>query len=98
MRRPAVAVLVAVLALAGSTARAATRPTTLEVYGGVGSWLDIFAGDVWWQPNAVAASLATHRVTTLYLQTGNYSQSTAVVRPRAVAALIDAAHSYGIDV
>jgi hypothetical protein len=98
MRRPAVAVLVAVLALAGSTARATTRPTTIEVYGGVGSWLDIFAGNVWWQPNAVAASLAEHGVTTLYLQTGNYSQSSAVVRPRAVAALIDAAHAYGIDV
>ena len=67
MKRLAVTVFVAALALvaATSTARTADRPASLAVYGGLGSWLDIFAGQVWWRPNAVVAPLRAHDVGTL---------------------------------
>ena len=100
MRRTSSIVFVVALALviASSSARPADRPATLGVYGGLGSWLDIFAGRVWWEPNTVVAALRAHGVGTLYLQTSNYSQRADVVRPAAVAGLIDAAHAAGIDV
>jgi len=74
------------------------RAATLSVYGGLGSWMDIFAGRVWSQPEAVVATMRAHGVRTLYLQTGNYSQTVDVVRPEAVAALVEAAHRAGIHV
>src|SRR6266567_2628655 len=100
MKRTLVVLCVAVLALVSgsSSARTAGGPATLGVYGGLGSWLDIFAGRVWWQPNAVVAVLRAHGVRTLYLQTSNYSQRADVVRPAAVSGMIDAAHAAGIDV
>jgi len=100
VKRLAVAVLLAAVAAAGaaSTARPEARPAALAVYGGLGSWLDIFAGRDWWQPASVVTTLQAHGVRTLYLQTSNYSQAQDVMRPTAVAHLIDAAHASGIQV
>lgn len=76
----------------------ASRAAALDVYGGVGSWLDIFAGRPWAQPRQVAASLKAHGVRTLYLETSNYSHPAGVVYPAATARLVDAAHAAGIRV
>ena len=37
-------------------------------------------------------------VQTLYLETSNWRQSTDIVRPRTLAAMIEAAHAQGIKV
>jgi hypothetical protein len=96
-------VVVAACALCVSTARGDTpsemrAATTLEIYGGVGSWLDIFAGPPWRRPLSVAADLKARGVTTLYLQTSNYSQRSAIVQPALLGRLLDAAHAAGISV
>ena len=91
--------LLAMAVLAPSTAAGATvRPETSVVYGGVGSWVDIFAKQAWRNPDGAVASLRSHGVRTLYLQTSNYSQASDVVDPPAVGRFIDAAHAAGLKV
>ena len=104
-RVPAVAALFLVLACVAVVSRsqaavpARTPPaTTLEIYGDVGSWLDIFAGSPWHRPLAVAADLRARGVTTLYLQTSNYSQRADIVQSEALGRLLDAAHTAGLNV
>jgi hypothetical protein len=72
--------------------------TTLEIYGGLGSWLDIFAGAPWQRPLSVAADLSAHGVSTLYVETSNYSHDAAIVQPVAMGRLLDAAHAVGLNV
>src|SRR5205085_10772181 len=76
----------------------AAAPDALSLFGGRGSWLDIFAGATWARPAQVIASLRANGVGTLYLQTGNYSQSAEVVRPRILGRWLRAAHAAGIAV
>jgi len=95
--------LVLVCVAVGSSSRAAvparTRlATTLGIYAGVGSWLDIFGGSPWRRPVSVAADLRARGVATLYLQTSNYSQRADIVRPHALGRLLDAAHAAGLKV
>ena len=100
MKRLALAVVVAALAsfAAAPAGRSADRSVTLGVYGGIGSWLDIFAGPVWQEPRSLVSGLKAHGVRTLYLQTSNYSQRTDLVRRAELAALLEAAHAAGIEV
>jgi hypothetical protein len=97
------AALVAFLALgcavpaAGGAAVRADAPAA-AVYGGLGSWLDIFAGTPWSQPAALVARARAEGVRTLYLQTSNYSQAADVVRPAALGRFVDAAHAAGLKV
>src|SRR5580765_2760557 len=65
------AALLVVAPLGASTSRAGTAPT---VYGGLGSWLDIYADDYWPNPAGVVAEAKRAGVKTLYLQTSNYRQ------------------------
>jgi hypothetical protein len=81
-----------------SSARAPGAPSALEVYGGLGSWLDIFAGRLWSNPATVVASAKRHGVGTLYLQTSNYSQASDIVRPAALGRFVEAAHAAGLKV
>jgi hypothetical protein len=80
------------------SARAGGAPSALEVYGGLGSWLDIFAGRPWSHPTAVVASAKTHGVGTFYLQTSNFSQVSDFVRPAAAGRFVEAAHAAGLKV
>jgi hypothetical protein len=97
------AIGLAFLAIGGAFPRSASpRPagpaTALAVYGGLGTWLDIFAADSWPRARAVVAAARTAGVGTLYLQTSNYSQTSDIVRPRALGQFLDAAHAAGLNV
>jgi hypothetical protein len=71
---------------------------SLEPYRGLGAWIDLFEERAWRRPAAAVADMADHGVRTLYLETSNYSQRSAVVDPSAVARFIEAAHDRGMDV
>jgi hypothetical protein len=73
-------------------------PHRPAVYAGLGTWLDIFATAAYAEPERQVAAMARVGVRTLYLQTGNYSQRSDLVRPRALGRFIDAAHTAGIRV
>ena len=49
-------------------------------------------------PDQTAAALKARGVNTIYLETGNSSQSTPIVRPALAAALIQSAHRRGMRV
>jgi hypothetical protein len=69
------------------------------VYGGLGTWLDIYAGKAAWRhPGREVAAMARDGVRTLYLQTGNYRQGVDLMRPRAQGRFIDDAHAAGLRV
>jgi hypothetical protein len=69
-----------------------------SAYAGLGTWLDIYATPSWLHPQREVAAMARDGVRTLYLQTGNYEQSTDLVRPQALGRFIDAAHAAGMRV
>jgi hypothetical protein len=80
------------------SAQAAAPPSPVEVYSGLGSWLDIFAARSWSQPATVVASAKAHGVGSLYLQSSNFSQTTDIVRPAAIGRFVEAAHAAGLNV
>lgn len=99
------AVLVVLLSVpaalqAAPARRTAALPpaTAAAVYGGLGSWLDIFADGAWTSPPALVAHAKAAGVRTLYLQTSNYSQRAAIIRPAALGRFVDAAHAAGLRV
>lgn len=83
---------------ARATAPAEREAAAVEIYGGLGSWLDIFAGSPWTRPRAVVAALRARGVRTFYLETSNYSQRVDVVDRAAQGRFLDAAHAAGIEV
>lgn len=83
---------------ASPTGRLSSRQGANAVFGGVGSWIDIFATQARAHPAGVIASLRQHGVTTLYLETSNYSHPVPVVGRSIAGAFIDDAHAAGIRV
>jgi hypothetical protein len=92
----AAALLSAVLAAAPSRAAVSSRQPS--PYAGLGTWADIFATSTWADPERAVAAMARVGVRTLFLQTGNYSQPTDLVRRRALGRFVDAAHAAGLHV
>jgi hypothetical protein len=92
-------VLLATVGLALSPAGSATpQPDTAAVYGGLGSWVDIFATQAWRDPKAVVEVLRANGVGTLYVETSNYSQSRDILYPTALGRFVEAAHAAGLNV
>jgi hypothetical protein len=89
------AVLLAVVTPA--TSGGATTAYHRGPFGGLGTWVDIYAAE-WNDPEAAVAAMAQHGVSTLYLETGNYSHAAPVFRPADAGRFIDAAHAKGIRV
>ena len=89
------AFLSAVLVAPASRASVSARQPT--AYAGLGTWVDIFA-TTWAEPERAVKAMERVGVRTLYLQTGNYSQPTDLVRPRALGRFLDAAHEAGLRV
>ena len=90
------AVLSAALVAPASGASGSSHRQT--PYAGLGTWVDIFATASWASPERSVTAMARDGVRTLYLQTGNYSQSADLVRPQALGRFVDAAHAAGLRV
>jgi hypothetical protein len=96
--------LTAVVALAGLlTALAGSTPATagtmtLRAYSGLGTWIDIYDGNLMRTPDHTAAALKARGVNTIFLETGNSGSKDAFVRPGAAATLIQSAHRRGMKV
>lgn len=95
--RPWVWTAAAVLALVlGSSAQA--RPASIDAYRGLGTWVDIYDPQLFAVPETAVAAMAARGVRTLYLETGNYKQRTALVQPERLSRFVEAAHASGIEV
>jgi hypothetical protein len=98
VRTFALALLFAVaVACAGGAANAPAQETE-SVFGGLGTWTDIYDGGVYATPEATAARMAARGVETVWAETANYRAGADVVQPAALGRLVDALHARGIRV
>jgi hypothetical protein len=101
-----VRVLVAVLALgvlaisAGGAAPSApaARDADDSVFGGLGTWVDIYDGPVLATAIETAAHVADRDVRTVWIETSNDRAPLDVMRPLQISAFVDALHAQGIRV
>ena len=78
--------------------RAAAASAPLFCYRGLGTWVDMYDAKAWNDPAAAVKDMQAHGAHTLYLETANYHWPTALNRPAAMGALIEAAHARGMKV
>ena len=99
MRAVAVAALCLALACAVSAASATkARSAEASVFGGLGTWIDIYDGRVWATPDATATRIAARGVETVWIETANYRSSSDIVNRAALGRLVDALHANGVRV
>jgi hypothetical protein len=95
-------VVVLALSLLVAAAGAGTAPAAKEadpsVFGGLGTWTDIYDGRVYAQPEATAARIAARGVKTVWAETANYRASADVVQAQRLGRFVDALHANGVRV
>jgi len=93
---------VLVLALAIVSVGAATAPAAeradASVFGGLGTWVDIYDGAVYAAPERTAQRIASRQVRTVWVETANDGAAVDVVDPVRLGRLVDALHARGIRV
>ncbi|TML67120.1 MAG: hypothetical protein E6G11_13380 [Actinobacteria bacterium] len=99
MRAVAVAGFCLLLACAGAAASAsrASRSDT-SVFGGLGTWVDIYDAGVYAAPEQTAARIAARGIVTVWVETGNYHSASDIVNPARLARLMEALHADGVRV
>ena len=85
----------AICSVGAATAPAADRADA-SVFGGLGTWVDIYDGAVYTAPERTAQRMAARRVKTVWVETANYGASVDVVNPVRLGRLVDALHARGI--
>lgn len=82
---------------AGQDVQEAAGPD-LDVYRGLGAWLDIYNERLYRRPETLLDDLAARHVRTLFLQTTNYRRRGPLQFPKAMGRILEAAHARGIRV
>ena len=90
------AVLAAVISSIGAATAPAADRADASVFGGLGTWVDIYDAPVYAAPERTAQRMAARRVKTVWVETANYGASVDVVDPVRLGRLVDALHSRGI--
>ena len=75
-------------------------PPTVDVFSGLGAWVDMYDGPPWKYPLRAVQKMSDKGVKTLYLETANYRKprTGSIYRPAAVAKFLTAADEAGIEV
>lgn len=68
----------------------------LSAYDDLGTWIDIYDPWAFAHPEKTVKQAASHSVTTLYVETSNYSREFDIYQPDRMATLIRAAHDKGM--
>lgn len=99
MKRTILAVLAATLLAPPATPAEPARDAFLaESFAGLGSWVDIFDGAAWSNPEAAVADMHRSGAEVLYLQTASSRPGPAVYSPGRTARFLRAAHARGMSV
>ena len=69
-----------------------------DSYSGLGTWIDIFDGEAWTDPEAAVRRADREGATILFLQSGSSRPGPPVFRPRQTGRFLRAAHTRGIRV
>jgi hypothetical protein len=88
------ALVVAVLVTVSPVSAAEQADST--VFGGLGTWVDIYDRSLYAAPERTAQRMAARRVGTVWVETANYGAAVDVVDPVRLGRLVDALHARGI--
>jgi hypothetical protein len=91
------ALTLAIVSIVAATAPAAERADA-SVFGGLGTWVDIYDGAVYAAPERTAQRIAERDVRTVWVETANDRAPVDVVDPVRLGRLVDALHARGIRV
>ena len=107
MRRPyscgvfrllACGLLAVALCTIGASAAPAAKRADDSVFGGLGTWIDIYDGPVYAAPERSAQHMSTRDVKTVWMETANDGVAVDIVNPIRLGRLVDALHARGIRV
>ena len=101
MRIVAVAALIAALVACADRSQGIAAPERragVEVFQGLGTWIDIYDTALYRTPDAVAGRLAARGVRTAWVETANDRSTVDVVDPVGLGRLVDSLHARGITV
>ena len=95
----AIVVAVAVACVDSTQALSAPdRRAAAEVFGGLGTWIDVYDTALYRAPTTVAGRIAARGVRTAWIETANDRSAADVVDPAGLGTLVDALHARGISV
>lgn len=86
----------AALALSAAAGSAPSVGPALDAYRGLATWVDLYDAKDWGRPEAAVLAMKSRGVRTLFLETGNYSRTVDVIRPKLAGRFIDAARAQGL--
>ena len=101
MRILAVAAVLAALGAGAVTTRGAAAPERragVEVFQGLGTWIDVYDTALYRTPDAVANRLVARGVRTAWIETANDRSTGDVVDPAGLGRIVDSLHARGISV
>ena len=90
-------VAIALVALLAAGA-APARKTSDDPFSGLATWVDVYDGPVYADPEGTAARIAARGVRTVFAETANFKAATDVVGAAALGRFVDALHANGIAV
>jgi hypothetical protein len=90
--------LLAALALAALAAGRPAQDGSGSVFSGLATWVDIYDGGVYADPEGTAARIAARGVRTVFAETANYRVPADVVKPLQLGRLVEALHARGVSV
>lgn len=96
LRVVALAALAATICSIGAAAAPAAERADASVFGGLGTWVDIYDGAVYAAPERAAQRMAARGVKTVWVETANFGASVDVVEPVRLGRLVDALHARGV--
>ncbi|MFO7572412.1 MAG: hypothetical protein R6W48_07420 [Gaiellaceae bacterium] len=83
---------------AGAASAPAAKSSNAAVFGGLGTWVDIYDGPVYAAPDRTAAQIAARGVRVVWVETANYGAAVDVVKPAQLGRFVEALHARGIRV
>ena len=98
LRLLALAILAALVCSFGAAATPAAKTADASVFGGLGTWVDIYDGQVYAAPERTAQRMAARDVKTVWVETANDRSTVDVVNPTQLGRFVDALHARGIRV
>jgi hypothetical protein len=98
VRLGALAILTALVSVFAAAATPAATTADASVFGGLGTWVDIYDGPVYAAPERTAQRIAARHVQTVWVETANDGATVDVVNPTQLGRFVDALHAQGIRV
>ena len=91
---------IVVLAVMIGTIGAASAPAAdqgdASVFGGLGTWVDVYDGVIYASPERTAQRMVARNVETVWIETANFGASVDVVNPAQLGLFVDALHARGV--